>query len=55
MRGIQYPVRVQQITKFENQNDISVNVFGYEDKEIFPMRITKSKKKISCRFALSKE
>lgn len=44
MRGIQYPVRVQQITKFENQNDISVNVFGYEDKEIFPMRITKSKK-----------
>lgn len=45
MRGIQYPVRVQQITKFENQNDISVNVFGYEDKEIFPMRITKSKKK----------
>lgn len=45
MRGIQYPVPLSQISKFENQNDISVNVFGYEEKEIFPMRITKSKKK----------
>lgn len=45
MRGIEYPVRLAQISKFENQNDISVNVFGYEDKEIFPMRVTKVKKK----------
>lgn len=45
MRGIQYPVHITQIPKFENQNDISINVFGYEDKEIFPMRITKCKKK----------
>lgn len=45
MVGIQYPVRLTQITKFENQNDISINVFGYEDKEIFPMRITTSKGK----------
>lgn len=45
MNGIQYPVHLSQIPKFENQNDISINVFGYEDKEIFPMRITKSKRK----------
>jgi hypothetical protein len=31
MDGIQHPVRLSQIPKFENQNNISVNVFGYED------------------------
>lgn len=35
MQGIHYPVHITQISKFENQNNISVNVFGYEDKEIF--------------------
>lgn len=45
MQGIHYPVHITQISKFENQNNISVNVFGYEDKEIFPIRITKLKKK----------
>lgn len=45
MNGIQYPVRLPQISKFENQNDISINVFGHEDKEIFPLRIIKSKRK----------
>lgn len=45
MQGIHYPVHITQISKFENQNNISVNVFGYEDKEIFPKRITELKKK----------
>lgn len=40
MNGIQYQVHLSQIAKFENKNDISINVFGYEDKEIFPIRIT---------------
>lgn len=44
MKGIQYPVKLSQIEKFEKQNQVSVNVFGYEDREIFPMRITKTKK-----------
>lgn len=44
MKGIHYPVKLSQIEKFENQNQVSVNVFGYEDREIFPMRITKKKK-----------
>ena len=29
MEGITYPVVVKDIPKFEKQNDISVNVFGY--------------------------
>ena len=31
MNGIVYPVAVKDVPKFEKQNDISVNVFGYED------------------------
>ena len=31
MEGITYPVAVKDVPKFEKQNDISVNVFGYED------------------------
>ena len=40
MFGIQYPIDVKDIGKFVHQNNISVNVFGYEDKKIFPLRIT---------------
>jgi hypothetical protein len=28
--GIQFPVQMKDIDKFEKQNNISVNVFGYE-------------------------
>ena len=38
--GIQYPIDVKDIGKFEHQNNISVNICGYEDKKIFPLRIT---------------
>jgi len=41
MNGIQYPVSISKIKKFEKQNQITVNVFGYEDKEIFPLHVTK--------------
>lgn len=45
MKGISYPVQIKQIPKFENQNDISVNVFGFEEGEFFPIHISKHKKK----------
>ena len=38
--GIQYSVNIKDINKFEHQNNISVNVYGYENKKIFPLRIT---------------
>lgn len=46
MKGISYPVKIQEITKFENLNNISVNVLGFEinkDGELifFPVRLTK--------------
>ena len=38
--GIQYPVDIKDIGKFEYQNNISVNVNGNKDKKILPLRIT---------------
>ena len=40
MTGIQYPVDIKDIGKYERQNDIGVNVYGCEDKKSFPLRIT---------------
>ena len=45
MDGIEYIVKLQQISKSEQQNvDVSVNVFSYEGNKVFPMRITEKKK-----------
>ncbi|KAK3107369.1 hypothetical protein FSP39_012926 [Pinctada imbricata] len=41
MSGIAYPVTINSIPKFEKQNGISVNVFGFEDKQVFPLYVTK--------------
>ena len=41
MHNINYPVKVKDLQRFENQNqDIAINVFGFEDEKIFPIRIT---------------
>ena len=40
MSGIQYPLDIKTIGKFEHQNNISVNVYGHKDKKIFPLLIT---------------
>ena len=42
--GIKFPVTINQIPKIENQNgNLGFNVFGYEDKQVFPLYITKKK------------
>ena len=40
--AIQCPIDIKDIGKFEHQNNISINVSvnRYEDKQIFPLRIT---------------
>ena len=46
MSDIPYPVSLASLDRFERQNNnISVNVFGFENKEIYPLRITKQKGK----------
>ena len=43
MEGITYPVAVKDVPKFEKQNDISINVFGYEDG-YYPLYISRDQK-----------
>jgi len=40
--GIQFPVNLIDIDKFEKSNDLSVNVFGYEKEYVYPLRISPS-------------
>lgn len=40
MSGIKYPVTLQQIPKFEKQNSISICVFGYENKTVYPLYVS---------------
>ena len=37
---ISFPVKIDDIPKFETQNDVFINIFGYEKNEIFPVHIT---------------
>ena len=37
---IQFPVTTKQYNKIEKQNDIRINVFGYENKQFFPIYIS---------------
>ena len=39
-QNIEFPVRVDKIPSFEKQNCISINVFGWEEGELFPLHIT---------------
>ena len=39
MDGIEYPVSLKDLNKFENQNPtISITVFGYKEKGVYPLR-----------------
>ena len=37
---LNFPISLQQISKFEKLNNISVSVYGYEDKTIYPLRVS---------------
>ena len=54
MTGITYPVQLNQIDTFENQNDISVNVFGFEES-IFSLRISKKRNVFHVNLLLLKD
>ena len=41
--NIEFPVTVKQINKIEKQNDMNINVFGYENKQPYPIYISKEK------------
>ena len=39
--GIEFLVSIKQIPKIEDQNNISINVFGYENKSRFPLYVSR--------------
>ena len=41
--GIKFPVTTKQYNKIEKQNNININVFGYEDKQPYPIYVSKEK------------
>ena len=41
--GIEFPVTVKQYNKIEKQNEININVFGFENKQPYPIFISKEK------------
>ena len=48
--GLKFPVKLDQIVIFEKFNpQISINVFGVEDKVVYPLRLSKRKSKRSER------
>ena len=49
--GIEFPVSLKQIDKFENQNNYAINVFGCEGDDypvdvVYPLRISKKNEKV---------
>ena len=41
--GIEFPVTTKQYNKIEKQNEININVFGYEDKQPYAIYVSKEK------------
>ena len=42
-QGIKFPVNINQYNKVERQNNIRINVFGYENKQPYPIYVSKEK------------
>lgn len=41
LSGIDFPVSLSHVGKFEKQNNLSINVFGCEEGKVFPLYLTK--------------
>jgi len=41
--GINMPVAIDDVSRFEEQNEVSVNVYTCEDHDIYPLHITKKR------------
>nr|XP_015922599.2 uncharacterized protein LOC107451117 [Parasteatoda tepidariorum] len=40
LKGITFPMKLNQISKFEKLNNLSINVFGNEESNIFPLHLS---------------
>ena len=42
-KDIEFPVTIKQINKIEKKNNINISVFGYENKQPYPIYVSKEK------------
>ena len=42
-QGIKFPITIKQINKIEKKNSIRINIFGYEEKQPYPIYISNEK------------
>ena len=52
---IEFPVTTKQYNKIEKQNEIRINVFGYENKQPYPIYVSKEKYDIQINLLLITE
>ena len=51
--GLKFPVKLDQIVIFEKNNpEISINVFGFEDRIVYPLRLSKTKRDVAINLLL---
>ena len=43
LSGITFPLIIKQIPLIEKRNKININVFGYEEKSVYPIYVSKEK------------
>ena len=53
--AIEFPVTTKQYNKIEQQNEININVFGYEEKQKYPIYVSKEKYKDHINMLLMTE
>ena len=39
-KDLKFPLELKDISRFENVNEVSVNVYGYNQNEIYPLRVS---------------
>ena len=42
-QGVDFPVSLKDYNKIEEQNNINIDVFGYENKQLYPVYVSKQK------------
>jgi len=55
LQGIEFPITLKQIKKFENLNNISINVYGIENKQILPLQLTDKKRETHIHLLYTQE
>ena len=51
-QGVDFPVSMKDYNKIDVQNNRNINVFGYENKQFYPIYVSKQKNKDILNFLL---